>query len=77
MKDRCKNSTEQLMFENITPCFFIAKRDFPIVFFISVIAKHFFHFQNNTYIQNPGFPSVYALNTGITYTVSKCSNSEY
>ena len=29
--------------------------------------------QNCTYIQNPGFPSVYSSTTGLTYTVSKCT----
>jgi len=31
--------------------------------------------QNNTYVQNPAYPSVYADSTDLTYTVNKC-NSE-
>ena len=30
--------------------------------------------QNCTYIQNPGFPSVYSSTSGLTYTVAKCSS---
>ena len=36
---------------------------------------------NNTYLQNPGFPSTYSETTGITYTVAKVNegktNSEH
>ena len=32
--------------------------------------------QNNTYIQNPSFPSVYTDTTALSYTVNKCADSE-
>ena len=32
--------------------------------------------QNCTYIQNPGFNSVYTETTDLTYTVKKSANSE-
>ena len=30
--------------------------------------------QNSTYIQNPGFPSVYSETSSLTYTINKCSS---
>ena len=33
--------------------------------------------QNNTYIQNPSFPSVYTDTTALTYTINKCADSKY
>ena len=32
--------------------------------------------QNNTYIQNPSFPSVYTDTTALSYTVNKCADSK-
>merc|ERR1712203_1087236 len=31
--------------------------------------------QNNTYIQNPSFPSVYTDTTALTYTINKCADN--
>ena len=33
--------------------------------------------QNNTYIQNPSFPSVYTDTSALTYTINKCADSKY
>ena len=30
--------------------------------------------QNNSYIQNPSYPSVYSATTALTYTINKCSD---
>jgi hypothetical protein len=32
--------------------------------------------QNCTYIQNPGYPSIYSSTSGVTYTVNKCSSGK-
>ena len=31
---------------------------------------------NDTYIQNPGFPTVYTDSSGLSYTVNKCKDGE-
>ena len=30
---------------------------------------------NDTYIQNPGYPSTYTGTSSLTYTINKCANS--
>ena len=32
--------------------------------------------ENNTYIQNPSFPSVYSETSALTYTINKCKDSK-
>ena len=32
---------------------------------------------NDTYIQNPGFPTVYTDSSGLSYTVNKCKDGKY